>query len=186
MNMTDNLVQQKIDSTLSRFTARAFASGILSMFGHNPNFVARDIQGEISYTPDKPEESKVVVRINPVSFEVTDNIAEKDRREIQRIMFDEVLNVQQYRQILFESSTVTGEKVSNGTYRISIEGNLTLHGVVKPKTIQGHVTVSNDSLRAYGEFSIFQSEFGIKRISVAAGGLEVKDEVKISFDIVAK
>src|SRR5262249_55292114 len=103
MNMTDNLVQQKIDSTLSRFTARAFAGVVLSMFGHNPTFLARDIQGEISYTPEKPEESKVIVRVNAASLEVTDNISEKDRQEIQRIMWDEVLGVQQYRQIVFES-----------------------------------------------------------------------------------
>jgi len=44
----------------------------------------------------------------------------------------------------------------------------------------------DDVLRAFGHFSLRQTDFGIKLVSVAAGGLKVKDEVSGSFDIVAR
>ena len=41
-------------------------------------------------------------------------------------------------------------------------------------------------IRASGEFSLNQSDYGIKPISVAGGTLKVKDELKFSFDMVAR
>ena len=41
-------------------------------------------------------------------------------------------------------------------------------------------------LRAFGEFAIRQSDYNIKPVSAIGGGLKVKDEVKFSFDIVAR
>ena len=41
-------------------------------------------------------------------------------------------------------------------------------------------------LRAFGEFSLRQSDYGIKPVSAVGGGLKVKDEVKFTFDIVAR
>ena len=41
-------------------------------------------------------------------------------------------------------------------------------------------------LRASGEFSVQQTSFNLKLISVAGGGLKLKDELKFTFDIVAR
>jgi hypothetical protein len=41
-------------------------------------------------------------------------------------------------------------------------------------------------LRASGEFTLIQSDFGVKPISVAGGALKVKDELKLSFEMVAR
>ena len=48
------------------------------------------------------------------------------------------------------------------------------------------VGVDGDNLRANGNFSILQSDYGIRLVSVAGGALKVKDELKISFDVNAK
>jgi hypothetical protein len=48
------------------------------------------------------------------------------------------------------------------------------------------VASGDDKLRAYGEFSIKQSDFKIRLVSVAGGALKVKDELKLAFDIIAK
>ena len=40
-------------------------------------------------------------------------------------------------------------------------------------------------MRANGEFTIRQTDYGIRLISVAAGTLKLKDELKFTFDIVA-
>jgi len=183
--MTGNLIKQQINSKLSRLTIRAFAGGVLSAFGHNPTIVTRDLKGEVSYVPDKPEEAKVRLEINAASLEVTDNISEKDRKDIERSMREEVLEINKYPKIVFDSTSIAGEKLFEGQYHISITGNLVLHGTSKSKVIQGHVIIQPDSLRVYGEFPLLQSEYGIKRVSVLSGSLQVKDELKLSFDIIA-
>jgi len=58
--------------------------------------------------------------------------------------------------------------------------------VTRPLTVPARVTVNGDSLRAAGDFSILQSDYEIQLVSVAGGALKVKDEVRLSFDIVAR
>jgi polyisoprenoid-binding protein YceI len=65
-------------------------------------------------------------------------------------------------------------------------GTLTLHGVSNNQAIAAQISLTGDMLRAHGEFSILQSAYGIKPVSVAGGALKVKDELKCSFDIVAR
>ena len=48
------------------------------------------------------------------------------------------------------------------------------------------MTPGEDSLRAFGEFTLRRTDFNIKLVSVAGGALKVKDELKFSFDIVAR
>jgi hypothetical protein len=43
-----------------------------------------------------------------------------------------------------------------------------------------------DTLRANGEFSLSQTSYGIKPVSIAGGSLKLKDELKCSFDILAR
>jgi polyisoprenoid-binding protein YceI len=67
-----------------------------------------------------------------------------------------------------------------------LQGNLTLHGVTNGLRIPVRIAVTGDMLRAFGEFSLRQSDYNIKLVSAIGGGLKVKDEVKFSFDIVAR
>jgi hypothetical protein len=48
-----------------------------------------------------------------------------------------------------------------------------------------NVTVDQDNLRANGEFTVRQTDFRIKLVSVAGGTLKLKDELKLSFDVSA-
>ena len=68
----------------------------------------------------------------------------------------------------------------------TINGNLSLHGITRSLPVTAQVTVTGDLLRAYGEFSILQSNYGIPLVSVAGGTLKLKDELKLTFDIVAR
>ena len=48
------------------------------------------------------------------------------------------------------------------------------------------VYLNGDTFRAFGSFSVLQTSYGIKLVSVAGGVLKVKDELKCSFDIAAR
>jgi polyisoprenoid-binding protein YceI len=175
-----------IDSGISRFTVRAFASGMFSAFGHNPTLAIRDFDGEASFSPDAPDEARLVLKIKTASLAVTDNMSDKDRRELERTMNEEVLESARYPEIVFESTKVSASKAGDGQFFVNLIGTLTLHGVSNNQAVAAQISLTGDLLRAHGDFTILQSAYGIKPVSVAGGALKVKDELKCSFDIVAR
>jgi len=175
-----------IDARISRFTVRAFASGVLSAFGHSPTIAIRDFTGEAQFSPDKLESASLHVVVKAVSLGVTDDVSDKDRREMEHEMHVNVLESARYPEIVFDCSRVSLDNPGNSQYSMKLLGNLTLHGVTNSMAIPARVAITGDMLRAFGEFSLRQSDYNIKLVSAIGGGLKVKDEVKFSFDIVAR
>jgi polyisoprenoid-binding protein YceI len=112
-------------------------------------------------------------------------MGERDRREIERTMKEEVLETAKHPEITFESSDISMVKTSEGQYNVDISGTLSLHGVTRPQAVPAGVVINAGTLRAYGEFSLRQTDYGMKLASVAGGTLKLKDELKFTFDIVA-
>jgi polyisoprenoid-binding protein YceI len=69
---------------------------------------------------------------------------------------------------------------------VTIKGTLTLHGAAHPQQIDSQVNVMGDRLTANGRATVRQSDYGIKPVSIAGGTLKLKDEIELSFDIVAR
>src|ERR1700733_6958020 len=124
MSPETSAVHKTIDPAASRFTVRAFAAGLLSGFGHNPVIAIRDFSGEVNFAPDNLAASSVGMTINGGSFEVQNDVSEKDRREITRTMNDQVLEVGRFPEIAFESRQVSGMQLGESSYVIKIEGDL--------------------------------------------------------------
>jgi polyisoprenoid-binding protein YceI len=180
-----DLDRYTIDPGMSRFTVRAFASGMFSSFGHNPTIAIRDLSGEVDFAPDSPEKSALRLKIDSKSLAVTDDIGDKDRREMERMMNQEVLETSRFPEITFETASVTASG-SDGRYAVNMTGNLSLHGVTRGQQVAAQVSLSGDTLNAHGEFPLSQTSYGIKLVSVAGGALKLKDELKFNFDIVAR
>ena len=186
MAATETVMRYLINPGLSRFTARVFASGMLSSFGHNPTIAIREYTGEAVISSANLQQASLRISIPARSLEVADDISQKDRAEIESRMQQDVLETSSYPEIVFESSQVTSSPLSENLYAVEVTGNLTLHGVTRAERITAQVTLIGDTLRASGDFSIQQTNYGIKLVSVAAGTLKVKDEVKIAFDFSAR
>ena len=69
---------------------------------------------------------------------------------------------------------------------MALNGELTLHGVTRGLPVSARLVTNGDSLRASGELSVLQSDYGIAPISAVGGTIRVKDEVRCTFDIVAR
>ncbi|MGA8028788.1 MAG: YceI family protein [Bryobacteraceae bacterium] len=175
-----------IDAGQSSLTVRAFAAGLLSALGHSPTLAIREFAGEASFIPGTFENASVKVKVRSGSLRVVDTISGKDRSEIEQTMNRDVLETEKYPDIVFESSKVSASKAGDGQYWINLVGELSLHGVTNSQPIAAQVAVTGDTLRAHGEFSLLQTSYKIKLVSVAGGTLKIKDEVKCSFDIVAR
>ena len=174
------------DPRVSRFTVRAFAGGLLSALAHNPTFAVRKFRAQLDVDPASPTAATLAIVVDAPSLELTDNVSEIDRKEITRIMRDEVLEVDRFPTIEFHSARVDAQDLGGGRYRASVTGPFALHGVTRDVTIAADAVLMGSSLRVYGEWPIRQTEFGIALVSVAAQAIKVKDELKCAFDLVAR
>ena len=189
--MEDKIVNYSIDSNRSRLTVQVGVTGLFAAFAHDPKIAIRDFKGSIEFMPDMLEGSSLSFKIKADSLESIDDIETKYRQEIVRVTCEEVLETSRYPYITFQSTNVSGNKVSKGQYLVKMEGMLSLHGVTRKCSLDTQVWFVHGSLRADGEIRLLQTDYGIKLISaiaissVTGGTIKVKDEVKFSFDIVA-
>src|SRR5262245_15209749 len=103
MTATVSVDRFVIDSRVSRLTVRAFSGGMLSALGHNPTFAARELLGEVAFSPDAPASASLSLTVQAASLALMDVVSDGDRRTIERIMFTEVLEVTKYPRIVYES-----------------------------------------------------------------------------------
>ncbi len=175
-----------IDGRASRFTVRAFVTGLLSSMGHSPTFAIGAFGGEVKFNPDKPEAGSFRLAVQASSLSVQDDISDKDRREIERLMNQEVLETSQFAEILYEAPSISVTTMSDSLYSATLNGKLTLHGTTRSQPIPARVVLLGSMLRASGEFTLSQSAYNLRPVSVAGGALKIKDELKFSFEIVAR
>ncbi len=178
-------VRYVLNSARSEFTVQAFAAGFFSGFGHNPTIGIRDFTGEAQFSPDQLYDGSLRLEINAKSLEVLDDVKEKDRQEIERAMHDEVLETARFPEIVFQSTSVTLTKGKDESYKAKIIGDLTMHGVTRSGLwIMPKFTLNGDQLTATGNFTLKQTDYGIKLVSIAAGALKLKDELEFNFNLV--
>jgi polyisoprenoid-binding protein YceI len=175
-----------IDGRSSRFTVRAFATGLLSRMGHNPTIAIRDFSGEVKFNPDKLEAGSFYLVIKTASLSVQDDISDKDLREMERLMNQEVLETAKFPEIVYAAPSISVTKMGDMLYSATLNGKLTLHGVTRSQSIIARVLFLGEMLRASSDFSLDQTDYNIKLVSVAGGALKLKDELKFSFEIVAR
>jgi polyisoprenoid-binding protein YceI len=175
----------KIGPSQSKFIVHTDTAGLLGAMGHKLNIAIQDFSGQIRLPSDKPESASLQMKIMPRSLTVTDKISEKDKAEIEDNIQNKVLHTQIYPEIIFASSTVSGKKIKDGSYKIKITGNLSLFGVTRLIEISTLVSINENQLIATGDFLIKQTDFKIKPFSALGGTLKVKDELRLSFSLQA-
>jgi len=175
-----------IDGRFSRFTVRVSATGLLSAMGHNPTIGIRDFSGEMTFNPNKLEAGSLKIIFKSSSLSVQDDISAKDLREMERLMDQEVLETAKFPDILYEATNIFIVKMADMLYSATLNGNLTLHGISRRQPVNVRVALLGSMLRASGDFSLNQTDYDIKPVSVAGGALKLKDELKFSFEIVAR
>jgi hypothetical protein len=165
-----------IDTDRSTLTVYVYKSGLFSGLADDHIIDARIASGTVSDTSPL----SVAIEVHAGDLKVRDpKLSASKRDEVQtRMVGPEVLDTMKFQSITFESTAIE----PNGTDRWNVTGRLTIHGQTRPVTVQ--TTRANGRYR--GTVLVKQRDFGITPISIAAGTVKVKDELKIEFDIVAK
>jgi polyisoprenoid-binding protein YceI len=117
--------------------------------------------------------------------ETSDEFTEQQKQIINRELREIVLEPEKYPEIIFRSTGVTG-RVKNGEYELRVEGDLTLHGVTRRIKIPAKVSLTGNTMRAIGEFSISRNDFKVKATSAFHGLVRVRDKVKFEFEIIGE
>jgi polyisoprenoid-binding protein YceI len=179
-------VKYVIDPSASQFTVQALATGLLSAFGHNPTIGIRDYDGEIRFVPETYESAYVGVNVRTNAMEVMDELNGDDRKKLEQTMYDQVLEPDRYPTVTFESKQITVQNLGGDLARAHVVGELSFHGVTQNFSLDGRVTNGGTMMRVSGDFTLRQSDFGIKPVSFAGGALKLKDELKFHFELVAR
>lgn len=183
----DATVHHVIDAKESRLVVQAFATGLLSAFAHSPRIAVREIDGTVDLAGGATAlaGARMSLRIQADSLEVIEEMSGKDREEIHRRMREEVFDVESFPEIVYQCCKVTASGVGD-RYWVGLQGELTMRGITRSVPVSAKVSLNGNSLRASGEFTLRQSDFKIPLVTAAAGTIRVKDEVKCTFDIVAR
>ena len=135
--------------------------------------------GQIAFDPDRPQDSKVEVAIDPASIDTAD--AQRDAHLRSPDFFD----VEKYPTITFKTTKIIKGEAPN---TVKAEGNLTIHGVTKPVTV--NVEYTPDTV-AGGQTvqgltattKINRKDFGLNwNKALESGGVLVGDDVQITIE----
>jgi polyisoprenoid-binding protein YceI len=175
----------RLDSSQSKFTAHALRGGLLWFKGHDHLIAVREFAGEAQLTPDSISPASLEITAKAASMVETNSVfTDQQKQIIDKELRQIVLQPDQYPDITFRSTSVTGKAAGPNQYELKIAGDLTLHGVIRQITIPTRVTVTGNDLRAQGEFSVNRDDFKVKATSAAHGLVRVRNKITFTFDIV--
>ena len=93
------------------------------------------------------------------------------------------LNSNEFPKFNFKGTITDLSKVNfgkNGTYAISVTGDLIVKGVSKPITAPATVTIANGVINATSEFSFKLSDYGISGVPIDAGKVAKEPKVTVA------
>ena len=121
-------------------------------------------QGNVSFDDADPSKASFQAEVKAASFD-SGNI-----KRDEHVRGPDFLNAKEFPNVTFKSTGVE----SAGENRFKVNGQLTLHGVTKPVTMQlEKIGVNNESIGFEGVMEIKRSDFGIKGVQGVA------DEVRL-------
>jgi polyisoprenoid-binding protein YceI len=177
----------QIDPSRSTVTIEVGKSGVFSFAaGHTHQIEGPISSGTIDVDPGDRSNARVRLTILATGLKVSPAHEPPDDvpKVQERMDGDEVLAIERYRELTFESTSVVRRGGEASAADLIVRGRLTIRGVTQPVEAPVHVDVSARAVKATGRFSVKQRAFGIKPVSIA-GVVAVKDALDISFVIVA-
>lgn len=145
-----------------------FREGLLTSVGHDLTFEVTSLSLEVG------DDDAITADFDADSLRVlTEAVSASDRKKIEKNAED-TLGTRKYPKIGFRSVSV----VRNGD-RARIEGDLTLHGVTNPISVEAR----DDGKRWNAEIVLDQRKFGIKPFSAMLGALKVKPDIEVHISV---
>jgi polyisoprenoid-binding protein YceI len=182
-----------IDPASSQVHVLVYRGGPMARLGHNHVMSARALTGRIwlhrDLTRSGFELSFPVAQLAvddrearlAAGPEFPPDIPDKDKEGTRvNMLRTDVLDAATYPEVKLRSVEISGELPN-----IQVTAAITLKQVIREVVVPVQVATSERAMRAQGELTLKQTDFGIKPFSVAMGAVQVQDELRIRFDLAA-
>ncbi len=119
----------------------------------------------------------MIVRVDPAAFRTSNFLRDSQARRA-------VFEVDRFPSIVFEGHMIMGEMLTlpfGAIRQLQFSGNLSLHGVTKPLTVEVMLMRQGDRVNAQGEFEVLLSDFEMTRPRFLT--LVTEDVIQIEFDL---
>lgn len=117
-----------------------------------------------------------------VYFEVDLNTLDTGIGLRNRHMRDNYLETNKYRFTNYKGKITEAKKNGDGIYDVKVEGTISIHGVIKPLTVDGTITMNDDkSYNIKTKFNVKLSDFKIDIPSLMF--LKINEVIKVQLNI---
>ena len=188
-----NAVHYNVDSEETDMLILVYRGGPLARYGHNHVIAVRKAAGDIYLAKDF-HQSAFALHFPVAALEVDPPAARADEGDEfatqpsaqaiegtrKNMLGPGVLDGDNYPEIEIRSAAVTGPE-----WGPEVTVQISLHGVTREYTVPIALDHSGQRLTATGMLVLRTTAFNMIPFSVLGGGLQVQDEVKIRFRIVA-
>jgi hypothetical protein len=186
----------------SLLTILAFRAGALASAGHNHVIASRTLNGTI-YVPQDPAGVSFELRVPVDGLQVDDaalraeqgsadfppDVPESAKQGTRRNMLGSaLLDAGAYPEIILRAlpaaaSPAAAPLPQTGVLQAVVQAEV--RGQVHTLTVPVRYERSGQTVTASGDFALKQSELGLTPFSAMLGALQVKDEMRVRFHIVA-
>ena len=176
-----------VDAGASEVRIHVGKAGAFGFAGHTHEVVA-PVKGEVVADPDNLGGSSVSLTFDASAMKVlAEGEPAGDPPKVEEAMKGpKLLEVAHFPTITFKSQKVTGRPSTRGAYDLEVAGDMTIHGVTRPLTLPVHVEVAGDMLTATGKAVLRHDQFGLQPVSAGGGTVKVKNEIGVTYRIVAR
>lgn len=177
-----------VDPARSLVAIHVGKAGVLSFAAGHTHEVAGPVDsGTLDLDADDPSHARIRLVIGTRTLKVAGKgEPPEDVPKVQQTMESEkVLDIERYPNITFQSTSVVVKHRTGGALDLLVAGQLTIRDETGPVSVPVRAELAGDLVTASGRFSVKQTAYGIKPVSVA-GVVSVKDALDISFTIVAR
>jgi len=176
-----------VDAGASEVRIHVGKSGAFGFAGHTHEVTA-PVKGEVVTDPDDLGRSSVSLTFDAGDMKVlAEGEPAGDPPKVEEAMKGpKLLEVARFPTITFKSQRVSGRPATGGAYDLEVAGEMTIHGVSRPLTLPVHVEVAGETLTATGKAVLRHDQFGLQPISAGGGTVKVKNEIAVTYRIVAR
>jgi hypothetical protein len=183
----------------SLLTVLAFRGGTLAKAGHNHVIASRDLRGTI-YVPPDAMRTTFEVQIPVASMTIDEpQLREKEGPDFppdvpdsakqgtrHNMLSEALLYADQYPDIQIAALGIEATGSSAPTAHINVHAQITVRGHAHPLIFPALYELRDDRVVICGELPIKQTDLGLTPFSALLGALQVQDEMRVKFTIVAQ
>src|SRR5262245_30329336 len=175
-----------IDSSASQIDVHLKQEGLISKRYPEHRIVVKAFNGKIELAKDETRMSVEVEAEAKTLTNVDETMSEFERKEFHHALRNLVLESEKFPTIKFVSVSISGIQKAGDNRSFTITGDLVMHGVTKRVSFPVNVKMKDEELIGSGEAKLLQSDFAMKPFEKGFGLIKVGDDVRITFNVVAK